>query len=817
MSYAFRKLIRWRYFHFGLWLLGLSLLASCNPPRLTSTHTPTVTHSAASPSPHQPTTAASATATMTRTARPTPRPRLTPLPSFTPSPTASRTPTLGPPPLVITATYQLTTPQAELLVQLWGAASQQQLNNYSEAQADLRQAASSLQRAVEFELGQQQPVSVPYTTVFSLPGLGYAIPVSATLLSQSVLDYLNTHALPLQDQGHFAYQKVFQAQTWRLELDRDAGPEWLVQIDAPSFGVQTWLALDELTSGVYQPLPNDLYASFIYDSAPQTVLTIQDLTGDALDDVLIHESYYQMGRILGTFSAFQGSATGLRAMTHIPFGVSTCVSEVDYTPALTTTAQGVPMLSFAHTQQKGLGCVWQTTEQYTWPNGVPQHTTLNAAQPDSAACHLVKGVWPSAATTASTALRELETAVRDFAADPPGPAALMAFARYRLAVAYAQAGRAAEARTQLAELLALAPAARWDDLPFITETVPALLAAPTLNPVAVCDAAYGPAVASDMVIPEWGNYLAISVRGGYPCYAEVIPTDVCPLPTVFDEALPKLVLPQVGSPAAALTAAGFNVVWATPLAGSGEQAWLVILGLQQPHAVVVRQGRYTSTEAVFAVVTGAVQTWTVSAADPLPAEFAVAYPVRERYGYISDCAPDTELYSVLVRAQGQFTQGVACWPTTQPFALRSLLADANGDGVSDWVQAQTPPALAPTPTPTIDPNTWLATDPFFAQNGLAVTTNAETLDDLDDRFYAAPTAAATRALLRRALAAIPTTTALGAEAHQHLSYLLARSYELTGETAQAIALYQTVWASTPNTGWRTLAASHLQAVGNVVP
>ena len=739
-------------------------------------------------------------------------------PSFSPTPTVTATSTQQPlpalPPILYPLSdYRLATPPVDMLLGLLTEANRQYWQSYDYQDTDdkylLQSDAHSVEDAIIFAIRHYYPDGLPEAQqILSIDWSDYGpSTLDPELFTDGVFDYVKTIRLegrkPLSGPS-------FTADVYSVELDGDSKSEWLLRIVSEKFYALTWLTLDEVDDGSYRQLGSDLTPDYMFfeDRAP-FVLGVEDLTGDGRIDLIIAQDNYVWGTTFGFVEALRGTPNGFKSMTFVP--TRSFALQEPTVHEVRQDESGKPFLYISHNNDINWGCFWKTEEFYRWPNGIERHTTTGSEPPDRPQCAVAQAVSLSKPPKNPTAIRSLESALKDFATDPPGEPEYELFIHYRLAILYALEGNESSARRHLEWLKNFYDTTLANkNVPytqFVKESIAVELESPKINPVRLCDAMYSN---THLFVESLYYVQAIYAVKAYPLAPDPYPPAFCPLDDVLKQEASKLKIDIGKSPIDTFTKAGFTVVTGqhAPLT-QGADSWIVVVELSRPRVLPVIDGQVGPTVHEFQPPTGPLLWLNEDLTGDNLKEVAFAYPVQPNYCQTGESAYDLIVAAPQTVASGSFVSGMVCLSTDQSFDLRTFLADTDGDKISDWVKSRLDSSRSNSTFISHDPS-WLTFDELMALSQIPNETTSQSLTNLDKEFYESKNFVEVRQLLEKAREAVPTDDPNGPRAKQHLAYLIAFSYELEGRTEDAIQAYFDIWRSQPHTLWVNLAASHLE-------
>ena len=150
---------------------------------------------------------------------------------------------------------------------------------------------------------------------------------------------------------------------------------------------------------------------------------------------------------------------------------------------------------------------------------------------------------------------------------------------------------------------------------------------------------------------------------------------------------------------------------------------------------------------------------------------------------------------------------VVCGPKDKPFDFRTFLADRDGDGLVDrvleWIKGSTANSFF---YPNgITPNTWFTMEELLK----FIYSQSESQSNLLQQLYESNQPSKIREELLSERDSLSTQDPFWSRKWQRLTYLIAVSYELEGQSEKAVQAFIQVIQAEPHTLWGNLAAMHI--------
>lgn len=745
------------------------------------------------------------------------RPTQTPRPTETPSPVYGELPT--PPGGVANPGDRLSTPSPESLLGLIDWINRQYGRAQASGTGDPASNGPTFDDLTALRDVVGKEIGFHYSSGFPDPALVFSRPLTsdwypfyppqyAHLLNDGAFQLIAARSKDLEADREFPLGALGgTAHVYAVELDHDAQAEWLLHVYWSDLGAVTWLALDSEEAGELRRLEVEL-PDLVNTYGDDSFALLEDFTGDGLTDVIEVDARYLMGTDFGTFYVAQGTPQGFRLRQSIDQAIGGYLSEGLQYEVSRPDGAGVAAFVVSDPHDLNWGCHWNTVTTYRWPNGQPRQTITGEGAPSTAECALAKAVAVGSDLKHEAAISLLESAVSRLDPSDSEQAPQALFARYRLAVLDALAGRTAAARTHWT----------WfvdhyaESETFKQEVLQPTLEREELNGLELCSLFTN----TPKALPEeWAGFVnATAALNAYPASWDIYPPAVCPLPDLLYERLTRIPTGIVGSPADALQAAGLEPteVREYRIGGANPPAWFALVS-KEPMFLV----GYVPTNNGYAwkLLTGFAANDTLKTVidgditnDGVP-ELAYVFQRADE----SDCSVGLRGYRVFVStlsSAGVVSMGQdLCVTADQANDPDTFLADQNFDGWVDWVQERLEAQYGASPL-TADrtgPATWFSPEEILAM----ARGSSDPAPDLIAHLYNGEDPGAVREQLQAELATLPTSPGTADYSRQQREFLIAVSYELAGDVDLAAAAFGDLARSQSPTLWAYLAGLHLQS------
>jgi hypothetical protein len=630
-------------------------------------------------------------------------------------------------------------------------------------------------------------------------------------LTTAILEGLNQRPGDLKDQAT-REENGRIVNIYQVEIDYDPGPEWLVRMHWKEIAALSWLVLDQNADGTYTRLRRSLPdIPWISPISQVTIEALQDFTGDGLTDVIFLDSGYSAGSYSYKFQIAKGTENGFEALRSISAGVpvillgNSAYYEIGI-PAGSTWLH----LTVSDPQDLNWGCAWTTKTSYRWSYGREQIFISDKEMPKTPECSLAQAVSVLEPVNDTTAIRLLENAIHHFDQKDVDQHGKLLFAHYRLALLYTGLNQSLS-RQHLEWIIENSTEAEGN----LPEKLSSLLEEEKINPIRLCDMLYR---GSEVELPNhWKKYFSETAAiQAFPASTEIYLPAICPLQDIVMDQLREVNLNTQPIPESALTDQGIPVsaIQTYPFPNQKYPASFVLLGETTLYVVgylPTSLGWQWRLIGEFDPSNGLPQTFFEDVTgDDFP-ELAYFQAYHHR-----DCSGDEQGFQVLLTTYSgsgfvSLTQHV-CHPVNEAFDVTRYLADEDGDGVVDWVAEQIRDAGSDSSPSAqrVKPGTWFALDevrPVIPEQNSSGNTPA----DLISRLYVGDQSAIIRRRLIREREELDLAEAWADREWQRLTYLIAVSYEIEGQTDQALETFISVLQSENQTLWGNLAALHLMA------
>ncbi|NUM46044.1 MAG: hypothetical protein HUU38_15160 [Anaerolineales bacterium] len=757
---------------------------------------------------------------------PTLTPTIVPSPTVTPSPTLFELPTA---PELDVNDYALTLPWPETLIQLDLLNS---LPEYDEAawnQGELRTGGFSATLLFEWQRTFSQNLNqVGQLTHFLQSGEeDYDFYVNSQvivdILSEAAYQYFNLNNFKLVDQEWWSVEEYYMyGISYQVEIDRDQGSEWLVQVNTGTPHTSFWLTLNENQDGTYSRLDSSMSYQVGYFVTEKEPILIEDLSGDGLTDVLLTNVIRGIGEWVEVLEFVKGSPDGFEYVSAFYEVSEMFFARYDYSYTFSTSPDtGLPMMIVNRTRQIGWNCETTSSRKIHWVNGVEQIIILDTEQPDSINCDIARSVDIEKPPDNQDAIRWLNYAYSQGDLSPEN----QIYVLFRLALLYSLKGDSWASENYLNAIIELAKNNAHPIAVALAQQLQPLFQQNQILPYKLCLAAES----IELPIPYYSYYSGPSAYS-YEGLPDGYPTPLCDTREIQLEVLNSLEFDASTSPESVLQDAGFPVltVEQAPSSSFGN-TWLTLIDDDSPDYLAGNVLDFDHKIYLLRFIEN--EGWDILTSfdypdyldwinqdftgDGIP-EIGIVYKYdNPEY---TPCELGENQYSAYLLSHLAenwnilYFDNQICLPMNIPFAFEDVLQDKNGDGRVDWVINQleadnydvalleTIPATRTLAVHLVSYDSDL--EPLISKTAI--------LGDLTTRFFESPTPS----LLRPDLEFYRTRWGTGADPtseqiYAHLTYLLALTYELEGDETQAAALFYDLLANHPDTLWAYLAASRL--------
>jgi hypothetical protein len=630
-------------------------------------------------------------------------------------------------------------------------------------------------------------------------------------LTSAVFDDFNSHPDHLKDRGVLD-GKEYTVQTYKIELDNDPQPEWLVRMDWEEIVALSWLVLDQDPDGNFTRLSQSLPDSDWLILSDVKIEALQDFTGDGLTDIISVKQGYAAGTDWYRFYIAKGTNNGFQELASINHAVSVTNSSVEPHYAIKIpSGSNWLTLTLVDPHRINWDCQWDTETSYRWPYGTEQIIVAGKEMPQTPECSLARAVSLLEPVDNATEIRLLEDATARFDQTNAEQRKKLLFVHYRLAILYALSDQDLLSRRHLewlAENLT-------ESEQYLKENVLLQLGENKISAIKLCDSLYS---ASSEMPDSWGKYMgATAAAHAYPGSSEIFPPAICPLRDIIMDQLRKVdvTVQPISESAFIDQMIPVALVQTYPLPDQTHPASFILIREKTPYIaayVPTLDGWNWRILEEFDATEDSPQTFLSDVTgDGFP---ELAYYQENRYWY---CPENEQGYKVVLTTSiaasfVSITTNV-CNPVAKPFDLANYMPDDNKDGMVDWVvdQIREYAGESGLPATRVGQGRWFTPDELTMlipkeNSGDEAT---DVTDRLTDKLYAGENVPAIRQKLISARNELNDTDPLIDWKWQRLTYLIAVSYELEGQTDQAVKTFTSVLYSENQTLWANLARLHL--------
>jgi hypothetical protein len=640
---------------------------------------------------------------------------------------------------------------------------------------------------------------------------GYPVFPSVYLdsLTNAVLYELNRH--PADFKAHGTVDgKGYTVKRYQLELDHDPQPEWLVRMDWEEIVALSWLVLDQNPDGNYTKLTQSLADMlWIIPTSTVTIETLQDFTGDGLTDIISLKKGYAAGSDWYSFYIAKGTRNGFQELDSIDHAVSVTNSAVEphYTIE-TPSGSNLLTLTIVDPHRINWDCGWDTQTSYRWPNGIGQITITGKEIPQMPECSLARAVSLLDPVDNRTAIQLLENAIAHFDENDSEQRGKLLFAHYRLAILYALSDQDFRSRQHLEWLVENLTESEQ----YLKENLLLLLGEKKISAIKLCDSLYS-AVAETP--SSWEKYIgATAAAHAYPGSSEIYPPAICPLQDIIVDQLRKVDLTVQPIPEKALTdqmiPIALNQTYSFP--DQAHSASFMLIREKTPYIagyVPALDGWSWRILEEFEATEEPPQTFFKDVTgDGFP---ELAYFQKYKNWY---CPENEQGYKVFLTTSAgtgfvSATNNI-CNSVDKTLDLAKHLPDENGDGVVDWVADQVRQYAGDSilTAEQVSLATWFT--PYEIRSFIPEENNdGDNRANVISQLYESNNPSKVRQKLVDERNNLNPVDPFIDREWQRLTYLIAVSYEMEGQTDQAIETFTSVIQSNNQTLWGNLAELHL--------
>lgn len=627
------------------------------------------------------------------------------------------------------------------------------------------------------------------------------------LSEQAFLDYLNTEDVILVD-GETAESEYFIWKPFQVQLDSDREPEWLVEFEN---GGLTFLVLD-YTDDEYELVDWFLYKGYRGNKEFE-ILDLRDQNGDGFSDLLILEHDYFWGTIslnvvfaYGMNQAFSIETDDLyRVMSYsgIPEGF--------YDPNLRE-------LTIELDNADPWFCNWETRIIYRWYQATEPISTTGEDPPGTSGCLLTQATFPESDLSINESIYLLREVIRGYQNSPPRDIDYLAFARYRLAILHAIRGEQAYVREQLAKLIELEQSDS-EAAASLKDPINTLLGREHISPADLCYMTFIPVITEKSQISStWADELSYASLFEAYAITEPYPAGFCSISDVVTHAAEIANFDSTEDPTEFLQSLGLEIQHSFSFQADSSlpPSWIFLIMNDNPQILEYKPSadRTDRWRVLHDFVPSSLEyEWLhEDVTGDGRVDLAIVFDSEHKRVI---CGIEEKKISIFFASRTLDPRRSSIGTHTcmsEDIKLTDFLSDIDGDGISDFLQQYYSPQiedslqLESATVPIIDFSQFLKADERDTPDSL------DEIDSLARFVYFVLNSEhpyeyqpAIRELLIAYRDHPYSYYPLSA-----LRYLLARTYELEGDTCTAVQHYLTVIQNNPATLWSQLAAAHIK-------
>ena len=659
------------------------------------------------------------------------------------------------------------------------------------------------------------------------------------LIGDHVIQVINNQKIILKDGSNYEIPN-FSGESYRVEIDADSTPEWLVKVtnwDGFYLGeYHFWITLDQIQEGQYQRLINDIPLQSGWSEIHPNQ-NFQDFDGDGIIDIVILEKRPGFGQGLIVPHVALGKPDGFHLISSTIGEYPEDSYEHSSTEYnwITSPENGLPGLEIIQTRiLTPWECQVTSVSEYQWRNGIQSVTDAPLSVPDTAICDIARAM-----DSQDTPDRETQIRLLNQAFDHPGNLSTeyQVFVLYRLALLYALEENDAVSRKSIERISDIAQAGVNPIATNLITQIQPLLTENLIFPYKLCLATEN--IAKDIPEDLWSPITG-ALAYPYEGYSAGYPSPLCDTREIQMEVLNKIDLPSEISPETVetqLIKAGISIRLVQPIENQDSIiGWLILIDNTNPDYPADNAGadRFPTNDYTYAVWKIGNQDWQILTTfdlvenrdsifvnssdltgDGIP-EISIAYPNLSLLE--TDCIDNNIPYTLRTMTAIKdnwlvdYSETI-CQPADTSTDFKTILQDKNGDGIVDRTAAYFEEKefeaglmdlelLSEIP----NENPWMVSrSPYWEI--MQYINKAYILEDLNARFFETTNPADLQSEIEFYRDRWGTDDEIGRNIRANLNYLLGLSFELEGEKASAVELYFNIWRDQPDTIWSYLAAS----------
>lgn len=654
------------------------------------------------------------------------------------------------------------------------------------------------------------------------------------IIGDYLLEQLNQEEIHLTDRTAF-WISDFWGTSYKVEIDNDSMPEWLLKIEDPTgFYLSQytfWIALDQLYPGNFYRLINQTPWQFGKSLLDSPKGFRGDLTGNGLTDfAIIEEVEDPIGTTIRAHIGI-GSSEGYRILpTSISF-----YHDKKYIKNKTTyqwqtgVLNATPSLVITSTHKLlPWDCDVTVIYRYTWQGGVESREENLKPIPKTTQCTIAQAKGKYSPKTNEESIAILTDSLNSPVLLEPE---YQTYINFNLSLLHSLIGDIQHARGYISNISTLASDYPGSIASHLWEYLEINYAEDTILPYKLCLAAESIALDIPERYSRTGNLNPTSYP--YAGFPAGFPSPLCDTRDLLEIVLDSVHLTPDTTLPASLQAVGIPVKELIPISlESGEKYWFVIIEDNNPgylndppdefhdnDLVIIYRYSYSEGWKKIGDINQAFDNLILNIEDlthdGIP-DITLVYPSESA----SACEQEQTNFHIFATTTLKSKWVISfsdpradvCLPTKEDLDFSLFYQDLDGDGESDWIienlenlsfdvtllddyETMDHWIVHHVPDSEIDPllNQRLILEklskdfskegklPAYRENIMFFLNHLDLNDDNRSRYIQA-----------------------------NLSYLLALSFEVSGDEITAIQWFYDTWKNYPSSIWGFLAASHLQ-------
>ena len=207
------------------------------------------------------------------------------------------------------------------------------------------------------------------------------------------MQYLNEQVEDLENIEQI--DDVLRFSVQEIELGGRESKTWIVAVDFLKYHIRSFMLVEQVENGSYKQISNILpsFSSRYYEDGESEAIVAYDLTGDGINEIIIHNETYLGGnatdQMLHIYTWTGDRLEKLESLDLHYYDSYYFAPKYEFGDFIKDETVDIQILQ---NHASNFGCAWEEENTYSWNGLQPQHELADGFPQGSAVCNLWRSV-----------------------------------------------------------------------------------------------------------------------------------------------------------------------------------------------------------------------------------------------------------------------------------------------------------------------------------------------------------------------------------------------------------------------------------------